>query len=99
MEDTDQHRDKRARIDSSGPEELERMEVESARHATNHDRNDEMDIDSKDAEADSLKAVALAGDEKTLENLQKDMGDAFLLCRSSKTLSPSTTYTFSLQVC
>jgi hypothetical protein len=36
-----------------------------------------------------LKESKLASDEMSLESLQKDMGDAFLLCKSSKTLISS----------
>lgn len=90
-DDNDQHRDKRQKLVSDRDQEMDHMEVEPIRQATNHDRNDEMDLDgkAKDGEvegnpraADLMKNL----NEKTLENLQKDMGEAYLLCRSSKTL-------------
>jgi hypothetical protein len=43
-----------------------------------------------------LKESKLASDEMSLESLQKDMGDAFLLCKSSKTLISSVCWTLSV---
>ncbi|OQV02102.1 hypothetical protein CLAIMM_07352 [Cladophialophora immunda] len=88
-DDIDQHRDKRPRLDADRDQEADQMEVEPLREATNHDRNDEMEIDGeklskgKSAELPEHEQDAeLMVDEKTLEQLQKDMGEAFLLCRS-----------------
>ncbi|KAJ9612230.1 hypothetical protein H2200_003827 [Cladophialophora chaetospira] len=80
-DDTDQHRDKRQRVDSGRDEEVDQMEVEPHREATNHDRNEEMEVDSKGKGVESEGAAGLSVDE-TLDQLQEDMGDAFLLCRS-----------------
>ena len=85
VEDIDQHRDKRPRLERD--QEVDRMEMEPIRQAMNHDRNDQMEVDSE-------RATAAKVDEKTLDQLQEDMGDAFLLCRSSKILLSQ-----SLQVC
>lgn len=38
---------------------------------------------------DELEDNNLASDDMSLESLQKDMGDAFLLCKSSKTIISS----------
>ncbi|KIW27160.1 uncharacterized protein PV07_06926 [Cladophialophora immunda] len=88
-DDIDQHRDKRPRLDADRDQEADQMEVEPLREATNHDRNDEMEIDGeklskgKSAELPEHEQDAeLMVDEKTLEQLQKDMGEAFLLCTS-----------------
>ncbi|OAP57093.1 hypothetical protein AYL99_09206 [Fonsecaea erecta] len=88
-DDLDHHRDKRQRVDSDRDQEAEHMEVEPLREATNHDRNDEMDVDrgptaqgKRAGPGENEQAARLMVDEKTLEQLQKDMGEAFLLCRS-----------------
>jgi hypothetical protein len=53
------------------------------------------DVDSSERSSersipkDELKESNQASDDVSLESLQKDMGDAFLLCKSSKTLIPS----------
>ncbi len=86
VDDTDQHRDKRQRVDPGKDEKVDSMEMESITEVTNHDRNDEMEVDIKEKGAASEGAAGLSVDEKTLEQLQEDMGDAFFLCRSSKTL-------------
>lgn len=110
-EDTDQHRDKRPRLDTGRDEEADGIEVEPLRQATNHDRNEAMDVDSEkvanEEGAEKEPSRSSGGgadgsmvDEATLEQLQKDMGDAFLLCRSSKTLQVSTAPKVCLlQVC
>ncbi|EXJ83930.1 hypothetical protein A1O1_07559 [Capronia coronata CBS 617.96] len=93
---TDQHRDKRARLDTTSNDETDKMEVESLAQATNHDRHDTdesyggMDVDNVESAGSAPKDMKnLAGEgsglvppEMTLEQLQKDMGEAFLLCRS-----------------
>jgi cell division protein FtsX len=99
VDDADRHRDKRQRRDSGREEEVDQMEVEPITQATNHDRNDEMEVDGAAKVVGGVSAAQLMVDEKTLEQLQEDMGDAFLLCRSSKTLPSSATYNLSLQVC
>ena len=97
MDETDQHRDKRPKLGEAIDEEADQMEVESITQATNHDRNDEMDLDSKEKSADGESAKDLIPDEKILDKLQTDMGDAYLLCRSSKILPSSTVYSRFLQ--
>ncbi|OCT55050.1 rox3 family protein [Cladophialophora carrionii] len=82
VDDADQHRDKRQRRDSGREDQADQMEVEPITHATNHDRNDMMEVEGEDRVADGVSAAHLMVDEKTLEQLQEDMGDAFLLCRS-----------------
>ncbi|KAH0846527.1 rox3 family protein [Fonsecaea pedrosoi] len=88
-DDIDSHRDKRQRLDSDRDQEADQMEVEPLGEATNHDRNDEMEIEGEIATKENSaelgatgKAAELTVDEKTLDQLQKDMGEAFLLCRS-----------------
>ncbi|EXJ79842.1 hypothetical protein A1O3_08127 [Capronia epimyces CBS 606.96] len=97
-EDTDQHRDKRARLDPGGNEEADPTEVEPLTQATNHDRqgametDSAMDVDHAESAGSMQKDSKDGGatdnsrfveDEMTLEQLQKDMGEAFLLCRST----------------
>ncbi|KIX10138.1 uncharacterized protein Z518_01219 [Rhinocladiella mackenziei CBS 650.93] len=93
-DDPDQHRDKRPRLDPGRIEEVDRMELEPLTQPTNHDRQDAMDTDGEkeiDAQGADARGGQLDGgaavdgsvvDETTLEQLQKDMGEAFLLCRS-----------------
>ncbi|KAK4937287.1 hypothetical protein LTR10_022044 [Elasticomyces elasticus] len=86
-DEADQHRDKRPRFDDSRNDEGDEMEVEPLTRATNHDRLDVMDTD--DAKAGSAytgqhERGGTSVHETTLEQIQKDMGEAFLLCRSSE---------------
>lgn len=87
-DDTDQHRDKRPRLNNG--QGADRIEGEAFPNATNHDRQDSMDVDvDEDKGAQVVKpAGGSAADEITLEQIQEDMGEPFLLCRSSKTLLP-----------
>ncbi|EHY56368.1 hypothetical protein ABEF92_006903 [Exophiala dermatitidis] len=91
-EDLDQHRDKRPRLDGAGFGEADQSEVQTPTQATNHDRHNVTDTDitmteNADEPQNSLDRAAdntsrHAEGEVTLEQLQKDMGEAFLLCRS-----------------
>jgi hypothetical protein len=87
MEDTDQHRDKRARLDTGRDEEADKMEVDTNTLFTNHDRQQGTDMadetNKQNIEPDSLRRRK---NEMTGLEQQKDMGEPFLLCRSSKTL-------------
>lgn len=100
-EDTDQHRTKRQKM---GPEEPcieDKMDTDEPAAPSNHDRQDHeaagqeaRDYNDRGTELtfamnQSSEEIHLASDEVSLEQLQKNMGDAFLLCKSSKTLVPS----------
>ena len=65
------------------------MEVDSTTHPTNHDRQDQMEVDRQGEEAPQTEAPS-EGDRKHRATLvpQKDLGEPFLLRRSSKTLRP-----------
>lgn len=110
-DDVDHHRDKRPRLDSARDEEGDQMDLESPTQATNHDRNNAMDIDGSRqgyAQASQVEKRRGTSDQPvaggfrmgatTLEQLQEDMGEAFLLGRSSKTFPPPVTHHFCLQV-
>ncbi|KIW17060.1 hypothetical protein PV08_04251 [Exophiala spinifera] len=82
-DDTDQHRDKRPRLDDDG--NTDRIEGGAFPTATNHDRQDSMDVDvDEDRGGQVVKTPGgiAAGEMTALEQLQEDMGEPFLLCRS-----------------
>lgn len=89
-EDIDSHRDKRPRLDADRDEEEDKMEVDTNSLFTNHDRQQDADMadgsDKRTLQPDSLRGRK--NETNTLEQ-QKDMGEPFLLCRSSKTHLPS----------
>lgn len=88
-DEPDQHRDKRPRLDDPRNDEGDQIELEPVTQATNHDREDLLDTDNGRAGSAHTEHREIGGrsvDETTLEQLQKDMGEAFLLCRSSKAL-------------
>jgi len=100
-EDRDQHRSKRQKIDSEARNE-DHMDTEESPYPSNHDRQTLSDAsqlaqsgettessNERSTAEGGLKESKLASDEMSLESLQKDMGDAFLLCKSSKTLISS----------
>jgi hypothetical protein len=102
MEDQDQHRNKRQKMDSEDACKEDKMDTDESPSPTNHDRQNSQharqpvhDVDSSERSSersipkDELKESNQASDDVSLESLQKDMGDAFLLCKSSKTLIPS----------
>jgi hypothetical protein len=88
-------------MDSEAVKE-EKMDTDESPAPSNHDRQNleymsqpahsiEMSepSDEKSILNDELKDNNLAPNDMSLESLQKDMGDAFLLCKSSKTLISS----------
>lgn len=101
-DDSDQHRDKRPRFDVDRDEEVERMDVEVNTLYTNHDRQDGMEVDDDDQRKELQSPSVRRGKnpQTTLEQ-QKDMGEPFLLRRSSKTLLPFLVCRMSpcLQIC
>ena len=82
MEDTDQHRDKRARLDHDGDEDMSRMEIDSTTQPTNHDRQDSRDTDGQQGQTSGFTDAT----SQAAMQQQKDLGEPFLLRRSSKTL-------------
>ena len=106
VEDQDQHRSKRQKMESdatgvedkmdtdqqSGPSSsgLQNpiVETQQSQGTLNSDGTG-VDLATNPTSQESR----LASDDVSLEQLQKDMSDAFLLCRSSKTLIPSLCYT------
>jgi hypothetical protein len=85
-EDPDQHRNKRQRMESDVQETADSMEVESSIQPTNHDRS--VDLKKEESASPNVMVDPLnqPSDDASLDQLQKDMGDAFLLGRSSKAL-------------
>lgn len=84
-DEPDQHRDKRPRLDDPRNDEGDQMELKPLTQATNHDREDQCGR-AGSAHTEQREIGGRSVDETTLEQLQKDMGEAFLLCRSSKAL-------------
>ena len=81
IEDSDQHRDKRQKMETDTRGDEDKMEVARSIKPMNHDRNAEV------KEEDEMPPqLQVESDEISLDQLQKDMGDAFLLGRSSKAL-------------
>lgn len=89
IENVDSHRDKRQKLRSVEGQEKDDMDVEMAIEATNHDRQTENFAGS---------STLTNGDGITLDQLQEDMGEPFLLCRSSKTLRFLTNVFQSIRV-
>lgn len=89
-EESDLHRDKRPRLDGGRDEGDDKMEVETDPMFTNHSRQQDTDMegvsDDRDVHSDSTRRRK---HETTTLEPQKDMGEPFLLCRSSKTLLSS----------
>jgi hypothetical protein len=83
MDDSDQHRDKRQRIDGDKDEEADQMEVEPLRHATNHDRQD---VITGGSITGGIQRSGGSRDEAMLEQLEEETNDFFLLSGSSKAL-------------
>ena len=87
-EDPDQHRDKRQRLEPHEAETGEAMDVDSSLLPTNHERSAQV----KKEEAPTPNVLKVEQEQEqdqiaeTLEQLHKDMGEPFLLCRSSKAL-------------
>ena len=78
MTDPDQHRDKRQRIG-------EAAELDHTIHPTNHERQPKKEENSATPAMGDIEMQDSAGD-PALDELEKDMGEPFLLCRSSKAL-------------
>ena len=81
-EDQDQHRDKRQKLDNEGEKVTGTMDLEPATQPTNHDRNEPSQ--KEDVSATEVMEDVTDTNEVSLDQLRKDMGDAFLLGRSSK---------------
>ena len=99
-EDADHHRDKRQKLESDGQETPNTMELDRPAQPTNHDRNKEMKKEegtSPNAVVDDLSKTH--SDDAPLDQLQKDMGDAFLLGRSSKALHALLTLFLHVLTC
>ena len=77
-EDSDQHRNKRQKMELDTREAPDMMQVDQSTRPTNHERNEHVDT-----------SFSVDSDDTSLDQLQKDMGDAFLLGRSSKALCSS----------
>ena len=102
IEDQDQHRSKRQRMDPEEACKEDKMDTDASPSPSNHDRqtlNNESQLtqNAESIEPSNERSTTeggpeeshLASDEMSLESLQKDMGDAFLLCKSSKNLISS----------
>lgn len=79
IEENDQHRDKRPRLDHDRHHDISRMEIDSTTQPTNHDRQGDMDVDGQPGRTSGVT------DGRSQAALQ-DLGEPFLLRRSSKTL-------------
>lgn len=90
MEDSDRHRDKRQRIEQESAAD-DSMEVDNSAQSTNHDRNDIVKKEEGLIPKVIVEDLSNNTDDSALDQLQKDMGDAFLLGRSSKTLKTPLT--------
>lgn len=93
-EDIDQHRDKRQKVSGVDTVKEESIEVDARSRPTNHERQPHPGAglgSSSNAEANTLREDQQrpSSHDASLEQLQKDMGEAFLICKSSKTLSPA----------
>jgi hypothetical protein len=80
MNDLDQHRDKRRKVGSE-------MDLDKPLHPTNHDRERQSGAEpcSNPGAEDSVMQDSKS--DPSLNELENDMGEPFLLCRSSKALS------------
>ena len=81
IEEADQHRDKRQRLEPQRNEDA--MEVNASMLPTNHERQKPMKEEGGSSPKVADIALNLETDDVSHEQLQKDMGGAFLLCRSS----------------
>lgn len=85
MNDPDQHRDKRQRIGDG-------MDMDGSMHPTNHERQSTQDVKSRAIPTDGDVTMQDSTNDPNLDELEKDMGEPFLLCRSSKALFMSMVY-------
>lgn len=81
MNDPDRHRDKRQRIGDENE-----MDVDHSIHATNHERPPRNNVNDNTAPLTDDVAMQDSKGDPNLDVLEKDMGEPFLLCRSSKAL-------------
>ena len=95
LDDADQHRNKRQKVESHENGNNGDDSVNASLLATNHERQNVSK--QEDGQSPAMADIEMGGDQQemqntedaSLERLEEDMGDAFLLCRSSKTLRPS----------
>jgi hypothetical protein len=85
-DDADQHRDKRQRREEPLVEKGAEMEVDESILPTNHERSTEMKKEETATPHVTMIEQEQDGSAESLEQLEKDMGQPFLLCRSSKAL-------------
>lgn len=81
MNDPDQHRDKRRRL-----EDENEMDLGKTLPPSNHDRGPESGTESSSIPLTKDLANQKSKSDPNLDELEKDMGEPFLLCRSSKAL-------------
>jgi hypothetical protein len=102
IEDQDPYRNKRQKMNSADAYEEDKMDTDEPSLPSNHDRQNPEHVGPRAQGIESSETATarsilnnqladnnLASDDMRLESLQKDMGDAFLLCKSSKTLKSS----------
>ncbi len=102
VEDQDQHRNKRQKMytDEAGAEDkLDTEQRSSPSGSGPQNPNVATERSQETVNSDGTEVVSatnqgvegshLVSDNVSLEQLRKDMGEAFLLCKSSKTLIPS----------
>lgn len=79
MADPDHHRDKRQRVGDG-------MDLDGPMQPTNHERQPM--APTQEGAASNMEDTALQAStsDPDLDELEKDMGEPFLLCRSSKAL-------------
>jgi hypothetical protein len=82
-EEVDQHRDKRRKMEGDSNDATEVMEVDRPTQPTNHDRS-VLKEESTTPNITAPEITVESTDNGSLDQLEKDMGDAFLLGRSSK---------------
>lgn len=90
MEDTDSHRDKRQKLASQEEDNQEQIPSQNSLLATNHDRQDEMTLDDTQMKSNGQNQ----GGNNAFEEVQNDMGEMFLLGKSSKGFPSSLTQAF-----
>ena len=95
LDDADQHRNKRQKVESHANGNKDEVSGNTPLLATNLEQQNYCKEEEgqtsamADIEMNSDLQAAQNVKEVSLEQLEEDMGDAFLLCRSSKTSCPS----------
>lgn len=84
-EDVDQHRDKRQKMESDSNDAAELMEIDRPLQPTNHDRSATTKEEPATPKISIPEFAVGATDNGSLDQLENDMGEAFLLGCSSKT--------------